>query len=234
MTISEVVSARTNPQDIQLRINSATPLSEALIKQVEQACDGAEDTSGESVVVLHVADGIGGSHAWPGEVGIHLVNKWERALRRLERSPSAVIATASGHCSGPALDLLLTADYRIATNDLRLSPPVTEGQLWPGMALHRLANQIGVARARRLVLFGSDVTASRAVQLGIIDEIGDTTACLSDAVAYAATLFSGVVGTELAIRRRLLLDATTTSFEDSLGTHLAACDRMLRRVRQAD
>ena len=35
-------------------------------------------------------------------------------------------------------------------------------------------------------------------------------------------------GRELAIRRRLLLDATTTSYEDALGAHLAACDRAVR------
>jgi isomerase DpgB len=27
-----------------------------------------------------------------------------------------------------------------------------------------------------------------------------------------------------------MLDATTNSFEDALGTHLAACERTLRRV----
>jgi hypothetical protein len=27
------------------------------------------------------------------------------------------------------------------------------------------------------------------------------------------------------------MDAATTSFEESLGAHLAACDRMLRQVR---
>ena len=30
------------------------------------------------------------------------------------------------------------------------------------------------------------------------------------------------------LRRRLLLDAGYTSFEDALGAHLAACDRALR------
>jgi isomerase DpgB len=32
----------------------------------------------------------------------------------------------------------------------------------------------------------------------------------------------------------LLLEAPATSFEDALGTHLAACDRTLRRWSAAD
>jgi isomerase DpgB len=42
-------------------------------------------------------------------------------------------------------------------------------------------------------------------------------------------LTAGVAGEELAIRRQLLLDAGHTRFEDALGSHLAACDRALRR-----
>ncbi|KOG89867.1 enoyl-CoA hydratase, partial [Streptomyces varsoviensis] len=43
---------------------------------------------------------------------------------------------------------------------------------------------------------------------------------------------SGLSGKDLAIRRQLLLDARTTSFEDALGPHLAACDRLLRGTAQ--
>jgi isomerase DpgB len=41
---------------------------------------------------------------------------------------------------------------------------------------------------------------------------------------------SAAPGAELAIRRQLMLEAMTTTFEDALGTHLAACDRALRSV----
>jgi|SRR5882757_1224407 len=46
-------------------------------------------------------------------------------------------------------------------------------------------------------------------------------------LAAAAGLRSG---REPAIRRQLMYDAATTSFEEALGAHLAACDRMLRQA----
>ncbi|MGW3730079.1 enoyl-CoA-hydratase DpgB, partial [Streptomyces sp. NPDC000851] len=65
-----------------------------------------------------------------------------------------------------------------------------------------------------------------ALALGIADEIAEDPAA---ALADAADLTGGLSGQEVAIRRQLLFDATTTSFEDALGAHLAACDRVLRR-----
>jgi isomerase DpgB len=46
----------------------------------------------------------------------------------------------------------------------------------------------------------------------------------------AMEVAAAAVGAELAIRRQLVLEAPATTFEDALGTHLAACDRALRRA----
>jgi isomerase DpgB len=231
MTVSDIVVNRSTSRDARLAIDTASTLTDTLIKGVEALCDHAEDNAGPATVVIELHDGSGNAGHWPGDVGVALVNKWERALRRLERVPAKVIVTVHGACSGPALELLLTADYRIAAADLRLNPPTYHGQPWPGMALHRMVSQLGVAKARKLALFGTALDAQAAADLGIVDEVTDRADQLLEAVDYAATLLSGLSGYELAIRRRLLLDATTTSYEESLGAHLAACDRMLRQVR---
>jgi isomerase DpgB len=38
----------------------------------------------------------------------------------------------------------------------------------------------------------------------------------------------------MSVRRRLLQDSLSTSFEDALGVHLAACDRALRNNQCRD
>ncbi|HEX6344778.1 enoyl-CoA-hydratase DpgB [Umezawaea sp.] len=212
--------------DFYLDIDSGWVLSPSLIASVEELCDNVEDTAADTAVVLRLG-GSPNDGGGPGDVGVHLVNKWERALRRLERLAAVTIAVADGDCSGVALEALLSCDYRIGTPGLRLALPVAAGEPWPGMVVHRLANQLGVARARHLVLFGSAITGRRAVELGILDELTED---VDFAVEAQTALARGLAGTELAIRRRLLMDATTTSFEDALGTHLAACDRTLRRA----
>jgi isomerase DpgB len=86
-----------------------------------------------------------------------------------------------------------------------------------------------VAPVRRLALFGVEIGAARAAGLGLVDEVGDDVVALA---REALEILGGVPGRELAIRRRLLLDATTTSYEDALGSHLAACDRAVRLAQQ--
>ncbi|MFD5831787.1 enoyl-CoA-hydratase DpgB [Lentzea sp. NPDC060358] len=215
---------------VLLTVGSDRTLTAALVAELTGLCDRVEDSGGGPVVIGVGGPPPGGTPSWPGTAEIHLVGKWENALRRLERLRAAVVAVASGHCTGPAAEVLLASDYRIGTADLVLEVAGGPASPWPGMALHRLANQIGVTRARSLVLFGGAVSPAQALEIGVLDEVVDT---VDTAVAAAHRATRVTSGSELALRRRLLLDATTTSFEDALGAHLAACDRTLRRNQAA-
>ncbi|HEY7592180.1 MAG TPA: enoyl-CoA-hydratase DpgB [Actinophytocola sp.] len=223
MRVDREPGERDVEHELRLDIDAGRPLAELTVS-IDGVCRRAED--GATVLVLCLENMPPGARVWPGRVSIQEVNRWERALRRLERLSSVTIAVAHGTCGGPALDLWLAADYRIGSADLRMMLPVNDGHFWPGMALHRLVNEIGVARARRLVLWGHEITAERAEALGLVDEIAGE---LEEAVRAAALLLGQEAGADYALRRQLLLEAPAASYEEALGAHLAACDRDLRR-----
>ena len=157
------------------------------------------------------------------------MSKWERGLRRLERLPAVTIAVADDDCGGSALDALLAADYRIMTAGAQLVLPVVAGATWPGMALYRLARQsAGAALARQAVLFGTPIGAAEAQAMGIVDDVAFNVAVALERGMKVARAAAAASGAELAIRRQLMLESMTTTFEDALGPHLAACDRALR------
>jgi isomerase DpgB len=208
-----------------IRIDGSSPLSDECVMTIRVACDSAEDCDSQHPVTVYVSGAPG--VLWARGMGVALVSRWERALRRLERLPAITIAVALGDCGGPALDALLATDYRIAATSVRLLMPVEAGATWPGMALYRLSRQAGVSGIRRAALFGDPIEAREALALGLVDEVADD---VGAALAAAAGLAASFSGTELAIRRQLMLDAATVSFEDALGRHLAACDRALRRA----
>ncbi|MGC5363418.1 enoyl-CoA-hydratase DpgB [Streptomyces sp. DT24] len=212
--------------DITLRLETGLPLPR-LTAVVTEACDRAEGRSERTVVIVRLPRAPAAARSWPGPVDIRQINRWERAVRRLERLPAMSIAVADGACGGPALDLLLVSDYRIGAPDLRLLAPVNDGQFWPGMAVYRLSQQLGAARARQIVLWGDDIDAPRARELGLIDQVSADT---DEAVHTASVLMGRISDRELAVRRQLLLEAQTLEFDDALGAHLAACDRELRRL----
>lgn len=199
-----------------------------LTARVDAACNEVEDGDEPGVVVLALPGSPGADRSWPGVVSMPEVTRWERALRRLERTPAVTVAVAAGHCVGPALDVLLTADYRIATTEFELLLPVNEGHFWPGMGMFRLTRQVGGALVRRIVLWGDRLSAARAQEIGLVDEL---TGDVDEAVRGAAVLLGRAAGAELAVRRQLLLEAASATYEEALGAHLAACDRELRRLR---
>ncbi|MFE0045156.1 enoyl-CoA-hydratase DpgB [Streptomyces albireticuli] len=232
----DTLTTRTEPlggPGLTLHIDSGRPLAE-LTKAVDDACDRAANQEVPPTLALRLGATrapVSARSPWPGRVGVQDVNRWERAVRRLERLEAVSIAVAEGGCQGAALDLLLATDYRIATPDLRLLLPVNDGHFWPGMAVHRLVNQIGAARTRQLVLWGHELSAESAHRMGLVDEL---TTEVEDTVRAAALLLGRTAGAEMAVRRQLLLEAATTEHEEALGSHLAACDRELRRLAPRD
>jgi isomerase DpgB len=212
--------------DLVLRVDGGRPLSADSVADLAAVCNAAEDSQAHAFVIVRVS-GVPGPD-WANDLPVALVSKWERGLRRLERVPAATIAVAEDDCGGPALDALLATDYRIMPTSAKLIVPIAAGATWPGMALYRLARQAaGTAAARRAVLFGTPIGAVAAQAIGIIDEVtGNVTIAIEKAMEVAAA----ARGAELAIRRQLMQEALTTSYEDALGVHLAACDRALRRL----
>ena len=215
---------RAESGDRAVWVDGRQPLSARSVAAIAAVSDSAEDRGDRAMVVVHVSGAPDGSRARDLNVG--LVSKWERELRRLERLPATTIAVAVGDCGGIALDALLATDYRIADNSVRLLVPVKDGATWPGMALYRLAHQVGAAAIRRSVLFGAPLEVRDALALRLVDEVTDDTA---GALAAVSEMTGALSGAELAIRRQLMFDAATVSFEEALGRHLAACDRELRR-----
>jgi isomerase DpgB len=215
-----VVSAKL----ISLTVDGGESISADLVAAVNLACDRAEDVAEPGHVVVRVSGTPGPT--WAGELTVGLLSKWERALRRLERLPAPTIAVADGDCGGPALDAFLATDHRIATPSTRLLMVSDGATPWPGMAVYRLgrlgAQQLAV---RRLALFGVPLAAADALALHLVDELTDDPA----RVEAAAEMMAPFAGTDLTIRRQLMSDATSVGFEEAMGAHLAACDRLLRR-----
>lgn len=232
-SVAEVTpDGRARHAGLEIWIDGRRPLDAGMVAAVAAVCDRvaavrdrSEERDHHNLVIVHVSGAP--EEPPPQDLTVALVSKWESVLRRLERLPAVTIAVADGDCGGLALDALLATDHRIASLAVRLLMPVAGGATWPGMALYRLARQAGESASRRAVLLGAPIEASQALAMHLIDELTDDPA---SALAAAAEAAARVPGTELAIRRQLMMEAPAISFEDALGVHLAACDRALRRA----
>ena len=123
----------------------------------------------------------GDIEAWsalaPRDMGQDWVLRGIEVFDRLAALPQPVIAALSGHALGGGLELALAADLRIAVRSAKLgTPEVTLGMIAGWMGVRRLAEIVGVARARHMTLLGAPITAEQALNWGLITALAEDAA----------------------------------------------------------
>jgi 3-hydroxyacyl-CoA dehydrogenase len=93
-------------------------------------------------------------------------------IAAIEKSVKVYVAAIDGNCLGGGLELSLACDYRVATPNSKLGLPEIRLGLLPGAGgTQRLPRLIGARAALEFMLKGSSVSAERALELGILDEV---------------------------------------------------------------
>ena len=125
----------------------------------------------------------GDIEAWgalsPHEMGQNWILRGIEVFDRIAALPQPVIAALSGHALGGGLELAMAADLRIAVRPAKLgTPEVTLGMIAGWMGIRRLAETVGVARARHLTLLGTPIAAEQALNWGLITALAEDAADL--------------------------------------------------------
>lgn len=96
----------------------------------------------------------------------------QRMMRRVERSPKPVIAMVNGFALGGGLELAMCCHLRIAADTARLGQPEINLGLIPGFGgTQRLLRLAGRAATLELCLLGTPIDASRARELGLVNQV---------------------------------------------------------------
>lgn len=115
-------------------------------------------------------------------------NTFQEACYGWRRLPVPVIAAVHGNCLGGGLQIALGADFRFTSPQSRWS--VLEGKwgLIPDMAgIRLLADQVGMAEAKRLTMTAEIIGAPEVERLGLATVVADPVAAAED---LAATLIT--------------------------------------------
>ncbi len=100
-------------------------------------------------------------------------------FERLAALPQPVVAALNGHALGGGLELAMAADLRVAVQGAKLGVPEVTLGVVPGWAgTRRLAELVGPARARHLLLLGSPIPAAQACDWGLVTDVAEDEADL--------------------------------------------------------
>ncbi len=93
---------------------------------------------------------------------------------RIEASPLLVVSSIHGTALGGGLEVALSTHYRIAVPTARVGLPEVSLGILPGAGgTQRLPRLIGAEAALGMITTGRHVGAAEALELGILDEVGD-------------------------------------------------------------
>ncbi len=89
----------------------------------------------------------------------------------LERMPQPVVALVNGDAFGAGCVAAYSADLRIASHAARFAMPEIRLGWPPGYGIAQLTALVGKARALEMCLMGEPITASRAMEWGLVSEL---------------------------------------------------------------
>jgi len=205
----------------------------AMVRELTAVCDHLEDESASKVLVIQghegrFCHGIDFAEFRPDQpMDIHGFNKWEKICARIEKLPKAIIALVDGACQGGGAQLMLVADAVIVSPKVAIQFNEVHLGFLPGMATFRLAKNVGLGHAKRLIMQCPVIDAEEAVSLGLCSTIADD---LEAALSATVEAFGPIHNVAVTLARRLLNESFSTSFENAIGNFLAAQHRAIHQT----
>ncbi len=124
-----------------------------------------------------------------GRVGEGKLLLEKAVYRRIARLPMPTIAAIQADALGGGLELALCCDLRVADERAKLGLPEVRLGVMPGSGgTQRLPRIVGVAKAKELILMGEIISASDALQIGLVNRVAAAGEALDEAMKMAETI----------------------------------------------
>ena len=194
-------SLRLHQQDSVTRVELTGPdgfprLATSLLEELDREIDRLFADARCQAIVIHGSPQCFATGADIAEVGaltgvtaLPFARRGQLLFEKIARGPKPVVAAISGHCLGGGWDLALACWVRLATPDTVFRHPgATLGILTGWGGTQRLPQLLGRARTLELLLQGKALTAQRAADLGLVEEVVPGEQLLPRALERAAQL----------------------------------------------
>ena len=179
------------------RPDKLNAINSAMIRELDRALDRAEADCSVRVIVLRgegkafsAGFDLGGGDS-PAEDRIQALRSDLQLdfdiIMRFWDSPKITIAAVHKYCLGSALEMAVACDITVAAEGCRFGEP--EVRFGSGIVALILPWVIGPKRAKELLLTGSDeVTAERALEMGLVNRVVPADQCYAEALRIARTI----------------------------------------------
>lgn len=161
------------------RPDKLNALSPTLLKELSHALDELEDRNDVRVIIIK---GSGRAFsagadvtAFAGVTPIQVLifsRKFQELTLKIQYYSKPVIMAIHGYALGGGLELAMSGDIRIASEDAMLGQPEINLGFIPGAGgTQRLPRLAGISRAKELIYTGDMIPAKEAYRIGLVDKV---------------------------------------------------------------
>ncbi len=195
------------------RPNKLNALTDELMTEVTEALDQCAKDAAVQVVVLTGAGRAfsAGFDISTREVPRVSVNDWKShfrtgtaAMQKVWDLPKPVIAKVRGPCLGGGFDLAFSCDLIVAADDAKFGEP--EVKFGGGCMFMLLPWIVGIRHVKEILLTGNMLSAQRAHEIGLINEVvplDALDATVDQLAAHMCRVPKGTLGRNKALIHRV-------------------------------
>jgi enoyl-CoA hydratase/carnithine racemase len=189
--------------------------------------DIAHDLADNDAVRVLVLRGVGDHFCAGADIGglgemslreYHVANR--HADEGLATFPKPTVAYITGSCIGGGAELASCCDLRIAAEGSVFGiTPARLGILYPAYALERVTRLIGPSAAKHLLFTGEIIEATRALRIGLIDELLPADAAQARLDELLATLTQRSLLTQVGSKAQIEAIGAYGAVPEALNEH---------------
>lgn len=196
--MSELITYKKIDDHIALlmlnRIDAANAMSKALLDELNKRIDEIEQ---DNQVYCTIITGVGEKAFCAGadlkerkgmseNLVVDAVRYIGETVSHIAKMKMPVIAALNGVAFGGGLELALACDIRIAVNTTKMGLTETSLAIIPGAGgTQRLSRLIGIGQAKQLIYTGKPISAEKALNIGLVEQLADQSNLLNDVLETA-------------------------------------------------
>ncbi|TYO98221.1 enoyl-CoA hydratase [Geothermobacter ehrlichii] len=133
----------------------------------------------------------------------------QKLFCQIEKMPKVVIAAINGYALGGGCELAMACDIRLAAESAKIGQPEVNLGIIPGWAgTQRLPRLVGKGIAKQLLFTGDMISARRAMEIGLVNEVYP-----DDGLLPAARELAARIAAKPQVAVRLIKEAVDNGLE---------------------
>ncbi len=153
-------------------------------------------------------------------------------FKKIEQYSCPVIAAINGYALGGGMELALSCDIRLASENAKFGQPEVGLGITPGFSgTHRLAKHIGISHAKEMIFTAEIINSEKALKTGLVSRVTAEGMVVEEALKVAKKISNNskiAVGySKIAIEKSYLQNIDTANLieRDLFGLCFAEKDR---------